>query len=635
MSEHVIKLVTKTSSGRKIKVPATIKYESNRIWFVKSPFALKDEIKAMKGARWHGFDPDNPRKMWSIYDCERNHFQLQWLMSKNPYEWWDQELERWEYDRPLYAHQNFMSDYMLTYHYCVIAAEMGTGKTLSAIECMEKSGHKDWWWIGPKSGLKAVEREFYKWGISSEINLEMMTYERLRSVMKGWKDGDVPPPGVVFDESSRLKNATTQRTVAAQNLADSIREHYGKEGYVILMSGTPSPKSPVDWWAQAEIAWPGFLREGDSRAFERRMGIFIEKETMQGKHLQRVTWLDDENKCKHCGSYEEDHDPTSDDYHCFEPSFNEVSYLYERLQGLALMLYKKDCVDLPDKQYRTIRLNPTATLTRVARALVKVAPNAITGLTWMRELSDGFQYQNVEDGVEKCPICNDGTTEVWVDPEDSDRVFEMVDMLDSEYVDTLEKVQRECLRCKGTQEVPKIVRSVKEIPCPKDDAIRQLLEENEEQGRLVIFAGFTGSIDRITAICLKHKWAVIRVDGRGWKVYDLDGNPIHQVKPLDYWADLDNNVRVVFVAHPRSGGLGLTLTESRMAVFYSNDFNGESRSQAEDRIHRMGMDENKGATIVDLIHLPTDEKVRDILRGNRKLELMALGDLQAVFGGDD
>ncbi len=616
------KFITTTKAGSKIKSPITIHYTGGRIEFLKSPFSLKDELKAFKGARWHGYDPNNPRQIWSALDCERNRFQIRWLMGENSYEWWDRLLEKHEFERPLYSHQELMANHMLTYHYCIIAADLGLGKTLSAIECMEQSEHNDFWWVGPKSALKAVEREFDKWALSSKINLEMLTYERLRSIMKDWKNDDIPPPGVIFDESSRIKGASAQRTVAAQNLADSIRETYGKDGYVILMSGTPSPKSPVDWWSQAEVAWPGFIREGSAQAFERRMGIFVEKETMQGRHLQRVTWLDDKNKCKHCGGYGEDHDEDHD----FEASFDEVSYLHERLQGLTLVLRKKDCLELPEKQYRTIKLAPSTTLNRVAKALVKVAPNVITGLTWLRELSDGFQYQDVEQGTEKCSVCEDGTVEVWADPEDSNRVFEMVDMLDSEYVETLEKKKIECTRCNGEQKVPKIVRIAREIPCPKDDAIRQLLEENEEQGRLVIFAGFTGSIDRITANCLKQHWAVVRVDGRGWKVYDFDGNLLPRVEPLNYWADL-NNVRVVFVAHPRSGGLGVTLTEARMAVFCSNDFNPESRSQAEDRIHRIGMDENRGATIVDIIHLSVDERVLDVLKSNRKLELMTLGEM--------
>ena len=98
-------------------------------------------------------------------------------------------------------------------------------------------------------------------------------------------------------------------------------------------------------------------------------------------------------------------------------------------------------------------------------------------------------------------------------------------------------------------------------------------------------------------------------------------------KPLHYWSDLEHHQKVAFVAHPASGGLSLNLIESRMAVFWSNDFNPESRSQAEDRIHRMGMDENKGCKIVDIYHLPSDEKVRNILKENRKLELMTMGDV--------
>jgi len=80
-----------------------------------------------------------------------------------------------------------------------------------------------------------------------------------------------------------------------------------------------------------------------------------------------------------------------------------------------------------------------------------------------------------------------------------------------------------------------------------------------------------------------------------------------------------------------SGGMALTLTESRMSVFYSNDFSTEGRIQAEARIHRIGMDMNKGCTIVDLVHLPTDERVIKVLKANRRLELMTLGELQEAY----
>jgi SNF2 family DNA or RNA helicase len=91
---------------------------------------------------------------------------------------------------------------------------------------------------------------------------------------------------------------------------------------------------------------------------------------------------------------------------------------------------------------------------------------------------------------------------------------------------------------------------------------------------------------------------------------------------------VDHANRVVFVGHPGSAGMGLTLTASPTIVYWSNDFNAESRIQSEDRIHRAGMDVNRGATIVDLIHLPTDLLVLENLKKKRELQNITFGELQ-------
>jgi len=974
-----IKLITTTKHGR-VRVPAKIQTVGGRIEFLKSPFALKDEIKAMKGAKWHGFE-ERPRKIWSVKDCFRNHFQLQCMMGQNPYEWFDQDLKHdWKYARPLREHQVNLTDFGLTYHYQIWAAEMGVGKgglpstkvatpsgwttlgeiqvgdevinpdggrthvkgvfhrgqmemyrvtfsddasvvcsgdhlwnvrttsrkfralsyetlelqeiverglqyengnlkhyipvttpveydlqpltispyllgyilgngslsgwtnvisapdqetvlrlnsmmmqplqqkknneldyhikdsvvndfiestglkghlshskflpkgylhnsvyrrtellqglcdsdgyacenggiefsttspqlaeifveltqslggtchrtekyptytykgeqrtgrlayriyasfssaivpfklsrklddyviptkyeptraivkvesvgqndciciaveaenqlyvtdeflvthnTLSAIELMEQSGKKNWWWIGPKKSLDAsIKREFNKWNLDASINVEMMSYEMMTKRMKMWSDGFAPPDGVIFDESSRLKSDHAQRTQAAQALADGIRDEYSYGGYVILMSGTPSPKTPVDWWSQAEVAWPGFLREGSPAAFEQRLAHMVLQDFATGSFMKRIGWKDDEYKCADCGEYADapQHDralcASAKEYHDFKPGTNEVAYLEERLSGLVVIKHKKDCLDLPDKQYRIVNCEPNATTLRVAKALFEVAPNVITGLTHLRELSDGFQYREKVDGTTKCPVCEDGTTDVWVDPADDEKIFQMIDMLDDEYIETLEKQTVTCPTCKGRQEIPRKVRVTREVPTPKEAALIDLLDENEEQGRIVIFAGFTGSLDRIIKTCHKAGWHTVRCDGSGWRVEDDEGVKVDsKIDPLDYWANLEGNARVAFVAHPQSGGLSMTLTEARMSVFWSNDFNPESRSQAEDRIHRIGMDENKGATIVDLIHLPTDLNIREVLKDNRRLELLTMGEVQNALG---
>ena len=54
-----------------------------------------------------------------------------------------------------------------------------------------------------------------------------------------------------------------------------------------------------------------------------------------------------------------------------------------------------------------------------------------------------------------------------------------------------------------------------------------------------------------------------------------------------------------FVSNPQTGGRGITLTAATNVIYYSNDFNLESRKQSEDRCHRIGQDES--VLYVDLV----------------------------------
>lgn len=649
-----VKLHTETKRGLLLAHKATIKVTPTRIFFEKAPFALKDEIKSMSGAKWHGYDEIEPMKKWSIDNSHRNWFQLKYLMNQNPYEWFEQPVKEFHY-RDYYVdgkkiiprdHQFLLANRGLTYHYQIWAAEMGTGKTLAAQMVMEHSGVNDWFWVGPLKAIENIEIEFQKWGLSSDIDLKMTTYERLVTYMRNRSPGDPVPKGVIFDESSRLKSPTAQRSKAAQDLADLIRETYGRDGFCILMSGTPSPKSPLDWWKQLEICWPGYLREGSQKALKERLAFMVDQTFDDAVVKTLKGWKDDENKCAECGDlYDEgNHEPTdsfndfeemarAEQYHKFTKSVNEVAFMYERLDGLVTVLHKKDVLDLPDKIYEIDVCEPSPSVLRAAQALMEAAPNAITGMTWLREVSDGFMYKDVEDGTKKCNICTEseqpGKVQEWFDPENPEQGFEAIDFLDEEFVSRLQTRWIDCKRCGGSQQMKKFKKITKEIPCPKEQKLAERLEQCEETGRIVIFAGFQGSLDRIEKLCHKNQWDVVRCDGRGWHVTTKENKVVRTDEPLRYWLDFSNQ-RVAFVAHPQSGGLSLNLTESRMAVFYSNDFNPESRSQAEDRVHRMGMDENRGCKIVDIFHLPSDTRVRQILRENRKLELMTMGEFSSL-----
>ena len=382
----------------------------------------------------------------------------------------------------------------------------------------------------------------------------------------------------------------------------------------------------------------GRQRQGDGSPH----GLHGRSEVRDGAVKKRIGWKDDETKCKVCGQHRDEgpHDLTDladpEEFHPYAPSINEVAYLFERLKGLVIIKHKKDCLNLPDKRYRQIVCKPNASTLRVAKSLLEAAPNAITGMTLMRELSDGFQYREVKDGKTKCNYCTDGTVESWTDPQEPDRCYPGTDwqMLPQEIIDRLVKGTMPCPVCGGSQEVDKIVRTTREVPCPKDAALKMLLDECEETGRIVIFAGFTGSVDRIARLCKREKWSVVRCDQGNFQVLPQDDTAVTE-EPLDYWANLAEQPRVAFVANPESGGMSLTLVESRMAVYWSNSYKPEFRVQSEDRIHRKGMDENLGCTIVDLIHLPTDRRVLDVIRENRKLELMTMGEVTKGIDWND
>lgn len=603
---------TKLKAGRYL-VPATLQYEGNRI-FIQFRYSkgLIAEIKAMRGNRWHFYDKINPRKIWSIEDCPRNRFQLAYLQGQNPYAYYDKPVVEHDYIRPLYDHQKELSNFGLTRRHGIIAGEIGVGKTLPAIEIMERSRHNDWWYIAPKSALRAVERELRIW--KSKIRPRMMTYEALVKWMKESEGHDVrAPQGVVMDESARAKNPEAQRSQACMMLSNGIREDWGYDGYIILMSGAPAPKDPSDWWNQCEIACPGFLREGTRMKFRKRLAIVTEKETIAGGVYPSLeTWLDNEDKCVTCGKFEDDmvHDAQWTDegegYHPFEHSTDEVSLLFKRMAGLVIVRLKKDCLDLPEIRYERIYLEPTQKTLNLAKSLLKTAKTTITGIERLRELSDGFQYHKEEVGREDCPICK-GTGEIHNPLSDSEIIS--------------------CDGCGGEKTRSIFKRITKQIESPKADMLSDLLDRHLDVGRITIYAGFTGAIDRCVQVCEKAGWEYIRADGRGWLT------SVEDVDPLDLFQDLrKEHPRVAFIGQPGAAGTGLTLTASPTIVYYSNTFDGDHRIQSEGRGHRPGMDLIRGCTIIDLIHLPTDELVLDNIGKKRRLQALTMGDLSRALG---
>lgn len=967
---------TKFRAGKYL-MPVTMTFKDGRILMqFQYNKILIEEMKAFDGAKW---DPEG--RYWHIPDSQRNRFQLDYLQGKNPYARYDAPLVEVKSNRNLYSHQGQLVAFGMTRHYCVFAAEMGTGKTLAAIEIMEAVGVKseEAWYIGPKSGVRAVDLELLKW--QSKVWPKMLTYEQLTKEMKNWVSGRKAPRVVIFDESSKIKTPTAQRSQAAMALADGVRTDWGDQGYVILMSGTPAPKSPVDWFWQClpidswivttqglrqikdlinvsfdaivqgkvahsngffktstkqlyyvitkqgykircteeerflvdydgiqlwktlselsegdklvisdcgnhdwngygdykdgyligqligdghvdtrdltygilqfykpdfcimpfikeilpdasfsfngssyklsskylnqlvrhfgfsadkfitenllktcsssflkglisglfdsdgtveqtrlrislasnnyvnayrlqlilnslgvtstiikykghphlykgrrintnpiqyrlmitnqdaikfhnkigfnhpekraklikriqhkhtwinqniveiisiekdivedvydcevedihmftanglvvhncETAQPGFFREGNIHKFRNRLAIIEERENRLtgGKYPHLIGWRDSEDRCE-CGHMKHDdcHNLTKMgeiEVHPFKPGKNEVAHLYERMKGLVLVLFKKDCLDLPEKQYRVVIINPAPDLLLLARHIKKVQSRAITVLTLLRELSDGFQYTEIPTGeFMVCPRCHgSGKVMIPVPHEPIDTTAPTKEVNEAQFG----MQEMNCDNCGGSGQAETYTRSQDEVPCPKDEQLKEDLDAHEDIGRLIVWGGFTGTIDRIVKICQGEGWSVLRVDGRGYCALDDKGQPLDDRECLMAMDGshprraelLEKYPKLCFVGHPKAGGMALTLTATPTEIFFSNDFSGEGRMQAEDRAHRPGMDTNKGLTIVDYIHLPSDQYVLDNLKKKKDLQKISMGELDEIF----
>lgn len=668
--------------GEKYWVPSDVKEVGDRL-VIKAAYnkTVIAELKAMAGARWN---PDN--KSWSVLNNRRNWFQLAYMAGVDSYKWYDRPLLQHEFgprrhlDKPElwikgvktpaeyneltpYLHQQDMVLHGLTYHYGIWSAEMGTGKSLAAIYVMELAGlgNHDCLYVGPKSALASFQLQLKEW--CAEVIPECITYEGLRKLVETWPKGKPAPKLVIFDESSRLKNPTSQRSQAAYHLAEAIRDEHGDNGFVILMSGSPAPKSPADWWWQAEIACPGFIKEGTIEKFKARLGLIVMKESFAtgGSYPHLITWKDDEKKCEVCGEVK-DHEshraPTElellcgkgEGWHEFRKSVNEVSYLYERLKGLTIVKFKKDCLELPEKRYRIIRCQPTQATLNAAKLILAGASTTIAGLTLLRELSDGFQYTDTAIGQVDCHRCKGAKLiEMPIPIVDQDEIDNaMAELMQRagedfgidaegmpipEHLLLADKYRIEmvpCPGCGGIGTVTGYKTEAIQVPCPKEDVMKDILDSHEEDGRLVSYAGFQGSIDRLTDLSRKMSWNYIRVDGRGWHT-DIPGMRSSVDMLTAFQKRQAEFPRLNFIGHPGSAGMGLTLTASSEIVFYSNDFNAESRIQAMDRIHRPGMDINKGALITDIFHLPSDEKVHQNLTKKMKLQDMSLGQFREAM----
>ena len=166
---------------------------------------------------------------------------------------------------------------------------------------------------------------------------------------------------------------------------------------------------------------------------------------------------------------------------------------------------------------------------------------------------------------------------------------------------------------------------VQEVPNNRMNVLMETIEEME--GKIIIWSRFRHDIIKITEK-LKQTYGSDTVVN-----YFGDTSMKDRQDAIEKFQNLESNVKF-FISNPQDRWHGYhTSCKPTNVIYYSNDFNLESRKQSEDRAHRVG--QHQPVLYVDLmcpntvdVHivktLLSKNKLANITLGERVLEWLKL-----------
>ena len=244
------------------------------------------------------------------------------------------------------------------------------------------------------------------------------------------------------------------------------------------------------------------------------------------------------------------------------PRWRNLEKLQKLLEPHSFRVLKKDCLDLPEKIYKTITFELDAAQQRAYDKMqdeLRIELGDNTELP-VSELAALIKLQQITSGYVNTPI---GVRYV---SEDNPRLKTLMDAIE------------------------------------------------DVDGKFIIWARFREELDAIAAAlaeaeipCVQYHGGVSREDREA----AVDGFQNGDVR--------------VFVGQPQSGGIGLTLTAAETVFYFSNDFNLETRLQSEDRAHRIGTRKNV-VYIDIAAESTIDEQIARNLQRKQRTAALVLGD---------
>lgn len=261
--------------------------------------------------------------------------------------------------------------------------------------------------------------------------------------------------------------------------------------------------------------------------------------------------------------------------------YKHVDELQERIKPHSFRVLREDCLDLPPKIHQKLKVELAPQQRKIYEQMLNEMRAELAGVghvTTTMVMTQYLRLQQITGGfipLEKIEVADNG--------------------------------------------VPVVVGTKVEPipgPNPKIDALLELAEETG--GKMIIWARFRPEID-LVARRLREVYgndAVVEFHG--------GVNDEQRIRARVGFQDPTSPVRF-FVGQTETGGMGLTLTQARTVVYYSNSFSYEARTQSEDRAHRIG--QTGSVTYVDIVAIDTkDEAIMEVVRTKRNLANAVTGD---------
>ena len=331
---------------------------------------------------------------------------------------------------------------------------------------------------------------------------------------------------MAIDESTTIKTPTAKRTKNIISLGKNAK-------YRRIMTGSPVTKNPLDLYTQCEFLDPYLLDFASYYAFRNR---YAEMTTMhvRGRSIQVVK------------------------------EFRHLDELSDSLKSFSYRVLKKDCLDLPPKNWTKRYISLTKEQEKIYEQMKKHALAMLNGkvTTTVTVLTQLMRLQQITCGHF---VADDGTTQ------------EVKNNRMQELLDVLEQTEgKSIIWCHWQKDAKSIIEQI---------------EKEYGPGSVVDYYGLTPQDER-----------------------------------QDNIRKFQNDPKCRFlVGTPQTGGYGITLTQANTVIYYSNGYDLEKRLQSEDRAHRIG--QKKTVTYIDLICEDTvDEKIVKALRDKINIASEVMGE---------